>query len=97
MSAFFDWDCALVKKAILDQLVKDGRSINSYDYDQGADEWGDMTKISLPEFKDFDYFTEEWDVNIWDNDGKFTITAYPVYQGNTETSTWITCYEGEMK
>lgn len=93
MSAFFDWDCRLVQKTILRELVNRGRSIDPSDYEPDADEWADITTIDLPQFNGLEFYTSDWDVNIWDNDGRFTITAYPVYDGKTETSAWITCYE----
>lgn len=93
MSSFFDWDCEHVRKTILQELVKQGRSIDPSDYESGSDEWGEITTIDLPQFSNLEFYTKNWDINIWDNDGRFTITAYPVYEDKTETSAWITCYE----
>jgi hypothetical protein len=90
MSAFFDWDVMPVIDAVLDGLWRQGRSVNPDDYEPGADEWADTVKINLPHMADMEYFTDEWDVNIWDNDGVFTVTAYPVYDGLTDCSSWIT-------
>jgi hypothetical protein len=91
MSAFFAWDTEKVKQAILAELEKQGRSIHPDAYEPGADEWGDIVRIDIPELKTREYFTPEWDVNIWDDDGRFTITAYPIYDGVTDCSSWVTC------
>ena len=91
MSAFFEWDTEPVVKSILAELAKQGRSINPEDHPMGQDSWDEITRIDLPDYLGLKYFTDEWDVNIWDNDGELTVTAYPVYDGVTECSAWLTC------
>lgn len=90
MSAFFSWDYAPVIRALLAELKRQGRSISPSGYDLGADEWADPIKLDLPNMGHLEYFTDEWDVNMWDDDGYFTVTAYPVYGGKTDCSSWIT-------
>ncbi len=93
MSAFFDWDVEPVKQAILAGLVKQGVSLDPSDYYEDLDDWGDAVKISFPQYYGLEYFTDEWDVNLWDNEGVFTVTAYPIYDGEPDYSSWITCLE----
>lgn len=93
MSAFFEWDTGPVKAAILAELARQKCSVKPDDYSEGADEWSDPCVIKLPDYVGKEFFTEEWDVNLWDNDGVFTVTAYPVYDGRIETSAWITVLE----
>ncbi len=91
MSAFFDWDTEPVIKAILAELKKQGRSINPDDHPMGQDSWDDVTQIDLPDYSGLEYYTDKWDVNIWDNEGVFTVTAYPIYGEMSDCSTWLTC------
>lgn len=93
MSAFFDWDTGPVKAAILAGLTRQKVSLDPADYEEGLDDWGDAVKIDLPKYLAFEYFTKEWDVNLWDNEGVFTVTAYPIYDGEPDYSSWITCLE----
>lgn len=96
MSAFFEWNTGPVKVAILAELARQGRSIDPDDYEEGADDWGETCVISLPDYARKEFFTEEWDVNVWDNAGIFTVTAYPMYRGEGDYSSWITLLEKEM-
>jgi hypothetical protein len=93
MSAFFDWDTEPVKQAILAGLAKQKVSVDPSDYEEGLDDWGDEVKISFPKYYGLEYFTDRWDVNLWDNEGVFTVTAYPIYDGEPDYSSWITCLE----
>ena len=93
MSAFFEWDTEPVKAAILAELARQKCSVKADDYSSGVDEWSEPCVIKLPEYAGKEFFTEEWDVNLFDDDGVFTVTAYPVYDGCRETSAWITILE----
>jgi hypothetical protein len=98
VSAFFNWDTAVVADAILKELAKQGRSVHPDAYEFGMDDWGDTVKINLPEMQGLEYYTDMWDVNVWDNDGVFTVTAYPMCEkGRTDCSSWITLIEHSMK
>ena len=90
MSAFFDWDTTPVRNALIAELKRQGRSINPKDYEEGEDDWGEICTIDLPEMVGKEFYTPEWDVNIWDNEGTFTVTAYPMMNGEGEYSSWIT-------
>ena len=93
MSAFFDWDTEPVKAAILAELARQKCSVKADDYSEGADEWSDPCVIKLPEYAGKKDYTDEWDVNLWDDTGVFTVTAYPVYNGKTDGQRWITVLE----
>lgn len=97
MSAFFLWDTGPVAKAILEEFKKQGRSVDPKDYDLGVDDWGNTVKINMPELVGDEYFTDEWDVNVYEDDGVFSIVAYPVYDGVVECSAWITCLSINQK
>lgn len=97
MSAFFLWDTEPVAKAILEEFQKQGRSVDPKDYDLGVDDWGNPVKINMPELVGDEYFTDEWDVNVYEDDGVFSIVAYPVYDGVVECSAWITCKRVETQ
>jgi hypothetical protein len=91
MSAFFQWDTKPVIKAILEELKKQGRSVDPKDYDLGVDDWGETVKINVPELVGDEYFTDEWDVNVHEDGDVFSVVAYPMYGGVVECSSWITC------
>jgi hypothetical protein len=90
MSAFFEWDTEPVKAAILAELGRQKCSVKPDDYSEGFDQWSDPCVIKVSEHVGKEFFTEEWDVNIWDDEGTFTVTAYPVYDGERCESAWLT-------
>ena len=93
---FFAWDIEPVRVALLAELLRRGVSVDPDDYHEGVDEWGDILKISLPEYNEKPSYTNEWDINFYDRGGVFTVTAYPVYRGEGFYQAWITLVEESM-
>ena len=91
MSAFFSWDTEPVKEALLAALARKGVSLDWSDYPPDTDEWTEACVIDLPSMEGAEHYTDTWDINIWtDDNGLFTISAYPLYEMEGDYSSWIT-------
>jgi hypothetical protein len=74
-------------EAILFELARQGHSLDPDDYDEGVDDW---QEVEVPGMG-----AGRYDVNLYDQGGVFTVTAYPMRDGRFDYQSWIHCMEKE--
>jgi hypothetical protein len=91
-----------IRRAILCELSRHGFSLDPDDHEPGIDDWQEVIIF------DDDGRPTHWDANVYDRDGTFTVTAYPLYfverarengiatgEWKGKYEKWITCLEIE--